>query len=59
VPHTIWRLNDNFAILGIEGVLNVLRGEGSQELDWLCDLAISRDSTVLKDVPEDVWKLAG
>jgi hypothetical protein len=28
VPDTVWRLNDNFTILGIEGVLNMLNGEG-------------------------------
>jgi hypothetical protein len=33
VPDTIWQLNDNFAILGIEGVLNMLNGEGCQELN--------------------------
>jgi uncharacterized protein YhaN len=32
MPDTVWRLNDNFAILGIEGVLNMLHGEGCQEL---------------------------
>jgi hypothetical protein len=30
VPNTVWRLNDNFTILGIEGVLNMLNGEGCQ-----------------------------
>jgi hypothetical protein len=43
VPDTVWRLNDNFAVLGIEGVLSMLNGEGCQELGWLCDLAGSRD----------------
>jgi hypothetical protein len=28
VPDTVWRLNDNFTILGIEGALNMLNGEG-------------------------------
>jgi hypothetical protein len=32
VPDTVWWLNDNFAILAIEGVLNMLHGEGCQEL---------------------------
>jgi uncharacterized protein YhaN len=59
VPDTVWRLNDNFAVLGIEGVLNMLHGEGCQELGRLRDLAVSRDAMVLKDVPEDVRKLAG
>jgi hypothetical protein len=59
VPDTVWRLNDNFAVLGIEGVLNMLHGEGCQELGQLRDLAVSRDAMVLKDVLEDVRKLAG
>jgi hypothetical protein len=59
VLDTVWRLSDNFVILGIEGVLNMLHGEGCQELGRLHDLATSRDATVLKDVPEDVQKLAG
>jgi hypothetical protein len=28
VPNTVWQLNDNFTILGIEAVLNMLNGEG-------------------------------
>jgi hypothetical protein len=52
-------LNDNFTILGIEGVLSMLNGEGCQELGWLRDLAGSRDAAVLEDVPDDVHKLAG
>jgi hypothetical protein len=32
VPDTVWRLNDNFAILRIEGVLNMLNGDKCQEL---------------------------
>jgi hypothetical protein len=59
VTDTVWRLNDNFAILGIEVVPNMLHGEGCQELGRLCDLAVSRDTAVLKDIPEDVQKLAG
>jgi hypothetical protein len=31
VPDTIWQLNDNFIILGIEGILNMLNSEGCQE----------------------------
>jgi hypothetical protein len=59
VPDTVWRLNDNFVVLGIEGVLNMLHGEGCHELGRLRDLVVSRDAMVLKDVPEDVRKLAG
>jgi hypothetical protein len=28
VPDTVWWLNDNFTVLGIEGILNMLNGEG-------------------------------
>jgi hypothetical protein len=56
---TVWWLNDNFAILGIEGILNMLNDEGCQELGRLHDLATSHDADVLEDVPEDVQKLAG
>jgi hypothetical protein len=58
LPDTIWRLNDNFIVLGIEGVLNMLNGEGCQELGQLHDLATSHNATVLEDVPEDVtsWR---
>jgi uncharacterized coiled-coil protein SlyX len=42
VPDTVWQLNDNLTILGIEGVLNMLNGEGCPELGWLHDLAGSR-----------------
>jgi hypothetical protein len=27
MPDTIWWLNDNFAVLGIEGILNILNDE--------------------------------
>jgi hypothetical protein len=30
VPDIVWRLNDNFAVLGIKGVLTMLNGEGCQ-----------------------------
>jgi hypothetical protein len=33
VPDTVWWLNDNFIVLGIEGVLNMLNGKGCQELN--------------------------
>jgi hypothetical protein len=58
VSDTIWLLNNNFAILGIESVLSMLNGVGCQELGQLHDLASSRDASVLKDVPKDVHKLA-
>jgi hypothetical protein len=58
MPDTVWRINDNFTILGIEGVLIKLYGKGCQELSRLRDLASSHDAIVLEDVPKDVWKLA-
>jgi hypothetical protein len=33
--NTVWQLNDNFVILAIEGVLNMLNDEGCQELGRL------------------------
>jgi hypothetical protein len=59
IPDTVWRLNDNFIVQGIEGVLSMLNGEGCQELGRLRDLAGSRNAVVLEDVLEDVHKLAG
>jgi hypothetical protein len=59
VPDTIWQLNDNFTVLVVEGVLNMLNGEGCQELSRLHELAASSDATALQDVPKDVRKLAG
>jgi hypothetical protein len=56
---TISRLNNNFAILNIEGVLSMLNGEGCQELGRLRDLDGSHDAAVLEDVLEDVHKLVG
>jgi hypothetical protein len=46
VLNTIWQLNDNFAILAIEGVLNMLNNEGCQEF------VTSSDAYILQDVPE-------
>jgi pantothenate kinase-related protein Tda10 len=59
VPDTLWRLNDNFAVLVFEGVLSMLNDEWCKELGRLRDLAGSHDATVLNDVLEDVHKLAG
>jgi hypothetical protein len=55
----VWRLNDNFTILGIEGVLSMLNGEGRQELGRLHDLVGSSDASVLEEVLEVVHKLVG
>jgi hypothetical protein len=59
IPGTVWRLSDNFTVLGIEGVLCMLNDKGCQELGRLHDLASSRDVVVLEDVPEDVHRLVG
>jgi hypothetical protein len=59
VSDTVWRLNDSFAILGIEGVLNMLYGEGWQELSRLHDLAVSCDAMVLKDVLDELCGSGG
>jgi hypothetical protein len=58
VPDIVWRLNDNFAVLGIKDVLSMLSGEWCQELGRLRDLAGSRDAMILEDVSKDVHKLA-
>jgi hypothetical protein len=59
VPDTVWQLNDNFAALAIECVLNMLSNEGCQELSHLRELAASQGASVLQDVLNDVQKLAG
>jgi hypothetical protein len=55
VSSTIWQLNDNFTVLDVEGVLNMLNNEGCHELGRLRELAASSDASVLQDVPENVW----
>jgi hypothetical protein len=59
VSNTVWQLNDNFTVMGIGGVLNMLNGEGCQELNWLRNPAAFHDVAVLGDVPEDVHRLVG
>jgi hypothetical protein len=59
VPDTVWRLNNNLTVLGINGVLKMLNGEGCQEIVRLRDLVGSYDATFLENVLEDVHKLAG
>jgi hypothetical protein len=59
VSDTVWQLNDNFIILAIEGVLNMLNGIGCQELSQLHGLAASSDASIVEDVPNDVRKMAG
>jgi formate-dependent nitrite reductase membrane component NrfD len=59
VSGTVWQLNNNFTILAIKGVLDMLNGEGCQVLDLLRGLAASSNASILIDVPHDVCKLAG
>jgi hypothetical protein len=59
VLDTVWQLNDNFVVLAIKGVLNMLNNEGCQELGRLHELAASSDTAALKNVPKKVRKLAG
>jgi hypothetical protein len=40
-------LNDNFVVLAIEGILNMLNNEGCQELSCLRRLAASSDASVM------------
>jgi hypothetical protein len=58
VMDTIWRLNDNFIVFSIKGVLSMLNGKGCQEMGQLHDLVGSCDAMVLENVPDDVHKLA-
>jgi uncharacterized coiled-coil protein SlyX len=59
VAGTVWQLNDNFIMLAIEGVLNMLHGADCQVLLKLRELATSSDVSVIEDVPVEVWKLVG
>jgi hypothetical protein len=59
VSDTVWQLNDNFIILAIEGILNMLNNEGCQELGYLHELAASSNASIVQDVPDNVQKLAG
>jgi hypothetical protein len=59
VSDNVWRLNDNFVVLAIKGVLNLLNDAGCQELAQLRGLAASSDASVVKNIPNDVWRLAG
>jgi hypothetical protein len=59
VLDTVWRLNNNFIVLAIEGVLNMLNDTGYQELSQLCGLATSSDAFIVENTPNDVRRLAG
>jgi hypothetical protein len=56
---TVWKLNDNFIILAIEGVLNMLHGVGYQELPQLRELTALSNVSIVENVPTDVRRLAG
>jgi hypothetical protein len=47
VPDTVWHLNDNFIILAIEGILDIINGKGCKELSRLRGLATSSDPSIL------------
>jgi hypothetical protein len=55
----MWQLNNNFVILSIEGVMNMLNDTGCQELSHLRGLAASSNASVVQNVPNDVRRLAG
>jgi phage host-nuclease inhibitor protein Gam len=59
VPRTVLQLNDNFIMLAIEGVLNMLHGTNCQELPKLRELAASSNVSIIEDVAVEVRKLAG
>jgi hypothetical protein len=50
VSDTVWQLNNNFIVLAIEGILNMLNNEGCQELSRLCGLAASSYTSVMLDI---------
>jgi hypothetical protein len=56
---TMWQLNDNFVVLSIEGVLNMLLGAGCQDLSQLHRLATSSDISIIENILGDVQKLVG
>jgi hypothetical protein len=57
VSDTVWQQNDNFVVLAIEGVLNMLNDAGCQELSQLHRLATSNDASVIENIPSAVRKL--
>jgi hypothetical protein len=56
---TVWQLNDNFVVLAIEGILNMLCSTSCQELSRLRELAASSDAFITDDVPTEVQKVVG
>jgi phage host-nuclease inhibitor protein Gam len=54
VPGTVWQLNNNFVILAIECVLNMLCRASCQELPKLRELVASNNASVIKDIPVEV-----
>jgi hypothetical protein len=59
MPGTVWQLNDNFVVLAIEGVLNMLCSTGCQELSILHKLSVSSNAFIIEDVPTKVQKVVG
>jgi hypothetical protein len=59
MPRTLWQLNDNFVVVAVEGVLNMLQGTGYPELPQLRELAASSNVSIVEDIPADVQRLAG
>jgi hypothetical protein len=47
---------DNFLVLAIEGILNMLHSSSCQELPALHELAASSDAFVVENVPAEVQK---
>jgi hypothetical protein len=59
VPDTVWQLKDNFVVLAIEGILNMLSTEGCQELSHLRGLSASNDASAVQNVHDDLRRLVG
>jgi hypothetical protein len=52
-------MNNNFVVLGIEGVLNLLHSSSCQELTRLRELMVSSNAFIVENVPVVVQKVAG
>jgi hypothetical protein len=53
------QLNDNFVVLTIEGVLNMLQSSGCGHLSSLHQLVASSYALIVEDIPVEVHKFVG
>jgi hypothetical protein len=52
-----WQLNDNFVVLDIEGVLNMLHSLDCKEFSGLHQLAASSDASIIENILAEVQKI--